>query len=686
MIKGEKTNTSFFVLGKGKKPVPIKVGQVIAFFEQKKILCAVCLEVGGNKYHFLTDENREISLTASRIIHTSTSILNVNLSRLELVARLREIQEKQKELMQVFSVKDLWEVVNGEGREFGLRELTDLIFNSQASSDHEMALFRALSADRLYFKQKGENFEPRDPGTVEQILLQMEREAEEEREIQEAGTWLADVWAHRHPPSPEKSGKVIELLKEMAVLGDEAPNFGKGKTLLQKAGIFTPEAPFILLVKLGVWEEDENLLFYRYQISPNFPARVLTEVEGIIARASKAIPLYPQDDDLTFLHPLTIDSEYTRDIDDALSIEPLEGGYFRMGVHITDVATFLEEQKEIFREAMTRATSIYLPDQRIPMIPPALSEGICSLIVGEKRRALSFLVTIDIEGRVQEYQIHPSLIQVDRRLSYDSADALLEEGDEELSNMQAIAEKLYRRREDQGAIFIPRPERVIRVNWEKEITILKRDRESPSQKLVAEFMILANRLAAQFLKEKGIPAIYRGQMEPREKLQPINKFDPLQAYRLRRVMNRVEVSTQPSRHAGLGVEAYITLTSPIRRFYDLLTERQILRSLRGEPIMSVPEVNEVINEVGPSLSKVGLVEEQTERYWIFRYLEKRIGSITKAVILDRFPNRYWVHVNEYLLEMDMAASPGRDFVPGDQILVRIEKAHARTGVLKIAPV
>ncbi|MCX5910208.1 MAG: hypothetical protein NTY64_24305, partial [Deltaproteobacteria bacterium] len=99
-----------------------------------------------------------------------------------------------------------------------------------------------------------------------------------------------------------------------------------------------------------------------------------------------------------------------------------------------------------------------------------------------------------------------------------------------------------------------------------------------------------------------------------------------------------------------------------------------------------PEVNEVINEVGPSISKVGLVEEQTERYWIFRYLEKRIGSITKAVILDRFPNRYWVHVNEYLLEMDMAASPGRDFVPGDQILVRIEKAHARTGVLKIAPV
>jgi exoribonuclease-2 len=199
-------------------------------------------------------------------------------------------------------------------------------------------------------------------------------------------------------------------------------------------------------------------------------------------------------------------------------------------------------------------------------------------------------------------------------------------------------------------------------------------------------MILANCLAALFLKEKGIPAIYRGQMEPREAVLPMERFDPLQAYRLRRIMNRVEVSTRPLRHAGLGAEAYLTLTSPIRRFYDLLIEKQVLEALRGSPVWNDTQLGEIINRVGPAIAKVGLVEELTEQYWILRYLEKRMGSTTPAMILDRFANKYLIHLSEYLLEVDMAANSGRDLVPGDQVLVRIEKANARSGVLKIAPV
>ncbi|MDO8956205.1 MAG: RNB domain-containing ribonuclease, partial [Deltaproteobacteria bacterium] len=312
-------------------------------------------------------------------------------------------------------------------------------------------------------------------------------------------------------------------------------------------------------------------------------------------------------------------------------------------------------------------------------------ESTCSLIVGEQRRALSFLVQIDEEGKVQDYQILSSIIQVEQRLSYDSADQLLEEEEEELIILQRITKKLFQRRMGSGAFFIPRPERVIRVNREKEISIYRRDRESPSQKIVSELMILANYLGALFLKEKGIPAIYRSQAEPRDKIPPIDKFDPLQAYRLRRIMHRVEVSTRPLRHAGLGAEAYLTLTSPIRRFYDLLIEQQILGVLRGGLVLSGEQLGEIITQVAPAISKVGLVEELTEQYWILRYLEKRIGSTTTAVVLDRFSTRYLVHLNEYLLEIDMAATSGLDFVPGDQILVRVEKAHARSGVLKIAP-
>ena len=663
----------------------MEIGKVVTFFEYRKIICAVCLEARDGKYHLLTEENREVTLASSRISHVSSRSLKVTLPRDTLVEQLKVIAEGQKVLMASLTIKELWELVNGEGRGFRLDELTELVFNSPYSGDQEMALFRALADDRFYFKQKGELYEAREPEKVEQIFLQVEREAEQEREIQEASTWLAGVWSGETTPPPENISALVRLLKEMAILGLDAPEYAKGKALLQRANISSPQAPFELLVKMKEWGEDENLFLHRYQISKVFPENVLDEAGKILSLAAKDLPIHPQDRDLTFLHPLTIDSEYTRDIDDALSVERV-GGDYQVGIHISDVATFLNGHREIFQEAMGRATSVYLPEQRIPMIPPTLSESTCSLIVGEKRRALSFLVRIDDEGKIQDYQILSSIIQVEQRLSYETADLLLEEEEEELAALQRITQKLFQRRLDAGAFFIPRPERVIRVTREKEISIYKRDRESPSQKIVSEFMILANSLAALFLKEREIPAIYRSQAEPRDKVPPINKFDPLQAYRLRRIMNRVEVSTRPLRHAGLGVEAYLTLTSPIRRFYDLLVEQQILGFLRGGTVSSREQLEEIVAKVGPTISRVGLVEELTEQYWILRYLEKRIGTTTTAVVLDRFSNRYLVHLTEYLLEIDMAVTPGRDFVPGDQILIRIEKAHARSGILKIAPV
>jgi len=660
-------------------------GKVVAFFEQKKILLAVCLEVKGNKIHLLTEENREMTLGPNRVVLASSQTLNPTLPRESLLETLKEAGKHQKQLTGACSIRELWELVWEERRELSLRELAELIFNPPVAFDQEMALFRALFEDRLYFKPKADLYEPREPEKIEELARQVEREAEQAREFEEGSRWLAKIWSGESAAPPSSKDEVIRVLKEFALLGTEAPDQVKARALLQAAQISSPLAPFELLVRMGIWAEDENLFLHRHEIPQAFPGKVLSEADQILAQSSRGITPQPQDCDLTFLHPLTIDSEFTRDIDDGLSVQRM-GNDFQVGIHITDVATYLNGFAEIFQEAMTRATSIYLPDQRIPMIPPALSEGACSLIVGEKRRALSFLVRFDGEGRVLEYRIVPSIIQVERRLSYDQVDSLLEEMDEELTLLKGISEKLGRRRMEMGAFFIPRPERVIRVNRDKEIILYKRDRESPSQKMVSEFMILANSLAALFLKGREVPAIYRGQMEPREKIPPMEKFDALQAYRLRRIMNRVEVSTRPSRHSALGAEAYLTLTSPIRRFYDLLVEHQILAVLRGTAVMSQEQLEEIITQVGPILSRVGLVEELTEQYWIMRFLEKKIGSTTTAVILDRFPNRYHIHLEEYLLEVDMAANPGREFIPGDQVLVRIEKSNARQGILKIVAV
>ena len=419
----------------------MEAGRIVAFFEQKRILCAVCLEVKGNRAHLLSEENREVTLGLNRIVQTSSYSLPNALPRESLVENLKSIVERQKDLMPSISIQELWELIWEERRDFGLRELAELTFSTEITFDHEMALFRALFEDRLYFKPKGNLYEPREKERVEEIILQLAREAEQARELQEAGQWLARVWAGEAVQPPTKKEEIVSLLKELAVYGDEAPDHAKAKALLQEAKIGLPGAAFELLVRMGVWSEDENLFLHRHQISQTFPPKVLTEVEEILSHSLNGVPAHPQDVDLTFLHPLTIDSEFTRDIDDALSLERVEEGY-QVGIHITDVATFLNGRNEIFQEAMSRAISIYLPDQRIPMIPPSLSEGTCSLIVGEKRRALSFLVRLDKEGKVLEYKIVPSIIQVERRLSYEQVDHLLEEMDEEMTILGRIAYKL----------------------------------------------------------------------------------------------------------------------------------------------------------------------------------------------------------------------------------------------------
>ena len=154
----------------------MEIGRVVAFFEQKKILCAVCLEAAENKIHLLTEENREITLGPNRIAHFSSHSLKTSLPRESLVEHLKKIGDRQKTLAQTFSIKDLWDLVCGEGRGFSLRELTEIVFDSRAAGDQEMAIFRALADDRLYFKQKGDLYEARDPEKVEQILFQLQRD------------------------------------------------------------------------------------------------------------------------------------------------------------------------------------------------------------------------------------------------------------------------------------------------------------------------------------------------------------------------------------------------------------------------------------------------------------------------------------------------------------------------------
>jgi exoribonuclease-2 len=161
-------------------------------------------------------------------------------------------------------------------------------------------------------------------------------------------------------------------------------------------------------------------------------------------------------------------------------------------------------------------TSVYLPDEKIPMFPPIISENLCSLIAGEDKRAITFFFTVDPHGSVVETRITPSFIRVKERLTYDEVNERLKHGDERLKVLHDIASAFREDRKRKGAIILHMPEVYAMVDDQGIIHIKKYNQDEPSQTIVAECMIAANALVAKFFMEEGIPALYRAQGEAKQ--------------------------------------------------------------------------------------------------------------------------------------------------------------------------
>ncbi len=659
-------------------------GTVVEFFIDKKLTIGVCLEAKGERFLVLTEGDREISLPESRFLHVMPHALHAQQGRNELIQSLREIAQRREELRARIDLGEVWDLVWAEPEAYDCTFLAGLVFGEEVTPDHTAAMYRACWDDTIHFSRKGHSFIPNPPETVEQLVHQKIRKEQRERELTAAATFLKAVWEGHSPTREELTthDPWIELLKEYALHDTEAPRYRLARDLLNRAEVTAADAPFRLLVRLGLWDEDENLLLLRLGVPTLFRPDVLDEAElaarQVLERKTAGMHLRQ---DLTSIHTLSIDSELTHDIDDALSCE-FADGLIILGIHIADPASVIRPDTLLDREARDRATSIYFPEGKIPMLPPVLSEAALSLVASEVRPAISMLVTLTREGEIVDYQIVPSLIRVDERLTYDEADARISH-DPRLTQGFDIAQHLRQARFDNGAIALPIPQVDVLVDRHKQITVHLIDREAPSQILVSELMILTNSLVGQFCAQRQIPIVYRGQAAPRETFPNSFTYDPVLHYRQQRTMNPARIGLDPMRHSSLGVDMYTTFTSPLRRYVDLLSHRQLHAYLeRGEPLYTGEQLKTILAEVEAGLTRASTVEHDRRRYWLWRYLGRRQGEVFMGIVLDRFARNYPVMLPEVMLEVDVPAG-GKELVPGDQVKVRIETVQPRTGTLKV---
>lgn len=664
----------------------IVIGTVVEFFEAKQILCGVCQSVKSQRLGLLTEQNKEMSLAMSRVIHAGTQTLNMNLSRDELVGKLAAIASLRRSLMKQVDAEELWSLLEGESEGHNAGGLAEFIFSDSITENHVAAVQRVLFQDKVYFQFKDGEFYPRSREKVEQRKLEIEREEEREAQLEEGARWLQAVWNRKpRPVSSAIQDALIEKLKSFCLFGQESSESAFVKDVLKRANI-TPlqQSAFRLLVRLGVWREDENLFLHEQNISVDFAPTVIEAAETLALANLSRKPEPAQRKDLRHLHSFTIDSALTRDYDDALSLERLGSGMFQVGVHIADAAEFIAKDDLLDEEAKSRISSIYLPDGRIAMLPPVLSEGTLSLRAGEDRLAQSFLFKIDTEGVIHEQEIVHSIIRISRQMTYEEVNERV--GHEpDLEILYELALRLRKERLDRGAIILPLPEIHVFVNDVGMIQISRYEKETPSQIMVSEWMIAANRLAAAFLAERNIPSIFRSQADCRPETNFIqSEHELFQVYRQRRLFSRAEMSTDPRSHCSLALPCYTTVTSPIRRYSDLVVQRQLKNLLNtGESGYGEEELGQLITRIGAVQSKIFQIQRKWTRYWILKYMEQEDLAALNALVLDRNERFYHLLLPDFLMETNAPIPEKIKPQPGEMVRVKIERLSPREDVLRV---
>jgi exoribonuclease-2 len=650
-------------------------GLIVEYIEQQEILCAVVLEDQEQRVRLLNEKGREVSQKVNRLSHASETRINVNRERDRLVEYLRETSARRQAIQSEIDIRELWEVLSPLQEWVDLKTMTGLCFPENTNGDHEAALIRACFENRAYFKFNYDSFFPHLARDVERYIARQEEKARRAELIEKGGEWLKRLIAGEAPAPPESFSYIVEALKSYYLFGKESGYYSFAKALVNRAGVESPDTIFDALVRLGVWNLNQNLELDRFEVAiefsgpvsetaANLPPADFTDVDGSERR------------DLTGLEMITIDGQGTLDYDDAISIEAVEEGW-RVGVHIADVSEYVPRGGVIDTEIIKRGTSIYMPDMKIPMLPPRLAEDICSLKEGAARPAISVFFTLSPSGRVISEEITPSYIMVRRQLSYNDADSVAE-SDASIRQLHEFAIRFRNQRLEDGAVLISLPEVSLRVFENGDISFRKLSRSSPSRLLVSEMMIMANSIMARLLQRNEIPAVFRSQPEPRGRLYK-NPDDAtlFQNWMQRRVLSRVVLATSPEHHSGLGLDAYVTATSPIRKYFDLVTQRQVRACFGLEEGYTADEIDKIIQRVQQPLTHAAITQARRFRYWMLKYLEGRIGEKEEAIVLDKKWDKYTILLTAYLLECRMPVSGGWELKPGDLIQITLQHVNAR---------
>lgn len=517
--------------------------------------------------------------------------------------------------------------------------------------------------------------------------------------LTESSTLANDIFIPKEKLKGGKNGdKAVVRITEWP---DEAKNpFGEVIDVLGKAGENTTEMHAILA---------------EYGLPYTYPASVEAAAEKLSAEITPQD--YAEREDFRDVTTFTIDPKDAKDFDDALSIRPLKPGLWEVGVHIADVSHYVKEGNAIDKEAAKRATSVYLVDRTIPMLPERLCNFICSLRPDEEKLAYSVIFTLNDKAEVKDYRIRHTVIKSNRRFTYEEAQTIIETGtgdyNYEMLELNRLAQQLRERRMAAGAINFDRVEVKFEIDENGKPLSVYFKESKEANKLIEEFMLLANRTVAEHVgkvpknkKPKVFPYRIHDLPDPM-KLENLSQFIARFGYKIRTGGSKQEVSKSLNRllsdvsgkkeqnlietvslramqkarysihnigHYGLAFDYYTHFTSPIRRYPDLMVHRLLTRYEAGGRTAQADKYEALCDHSSAMEQTAASAERASVKYKQVEFMGDRIGNVYEGVISGVTEWGIYVEINENKCE---GMVPMRDL--GDDYYEFDEKNYCLIG-------
>lgn len=630
----------------------------------------------------LTDQNgRQHTISARSIVvlHAERPASG------RISAQLEPVLNRVSQFVAEVDTELLWESVQAEGKELSAEDLCTLYFG-ESDCCRCSAIWRAVLDDPLRFRRRAGRIQARPADQVEAQLTGERRKAEREEQRRRVRDWAAHVLAEGSEegvePLPDREG-VLRRLE--ASLLQRQPDEEVIRWLDGLDPETTPRmAAHDLLALLGRLPAAADPFLSAAGIDPRF-AREATDL------ASALVPFDGADgrEDWTGILTYAIDDEETREVDDAFSVFADGDGYV-LGIHIADPSHFIRRDDPLDLEAQKRISTLYLPQTTVRMLPERISCDLASLVREKVRPALTLRIRVSAEGEPQSWELAPSRIQVTRNLTYDEADAILTDhepgdGSRLLLRVRELTDGLAAARTRDGAFTVNRPEIKVSVrNGEISLKVLETD--TPSRKFVSELMVLFNTWVADLCRRGSIPFIYRCQARPAQLPELPSRYDPVLVNEALSRMERSRYSMQPAAHGGLGVDGYTQLTSPIRRYLDLVLQRQITAALLVQPLpYSDQDLLAVMEMVQTQDAELRATERRANRFYCLSWLDRnRREEVLEAVVLrpgDR--GGYLVETKDFFIRgiLDTAA----DLTPGTVISCRVSRLNPQRNTCVLIP-